>query len=303
MQATPYGKSAGRVGWIFVLPCLVFFALFLLFPIGYNIINSLLQTNTLGNTVWIGLQNYVVLARDAIFWTAFRNSLIWVVVTTFVQMALGFFIALLLERTVTRGRAIYRTLLFLPMAITPTVIALVFQNIYAPQYGLLFGLFQQVGLAAAFPTILGDPRTATYAIILVNVWQWIGFYVLMYSVGIANIDGELLAAASVDGAMGWSRIRHIYFPLVRSTHLSLLILGPIQALQQFPLIYLLTNGGPANSTQVMATYIFQKGYVENNMQYASAISIILLLVALLIAGGELLATHGEFAIGGGEQHA
>lgn len=302
MQVTPYGKSARRIGWIFVLPCLALFATFLLFPIGYNVVNSLLYANAVGN-ISLGLQNYVGLVTDEIFWGALRNSLIWVVVTTVVQMALGFFIALLLERAVTHGRAFYRTILFLPMAVTPTVIAIVFQNIYAPQYGLAFGLFQQFGLANNFPTLLGDPKTATFAIILVNVWQWIGFYVLMYSVGIANIDSELIAAASVDGATGWARIRLIYLPLVRSTHLSLLLLGPIQALQQFPLIYLLTNGGPANSTQVMATYIFQKGYVENNMQYASAISIILLIIALIIAGSELLVTHGEFAIGGGGRNA
>jgi raffinose/stachyose/melibiose transport system permease protein len=297
VQTIPYGKNARRIGWIYVVPCLALFAIFLAFPIVYNIFNSLLHDTGSGTTNW-SLQNYTQIATDNVFWTAVRNSLIWVVCTTLIQMALGFFIALLLERVIVRGRAIYRTILFLPMAITPTVIAIVFQNIYAPQYGLLFGLFQQFGTANHFPDLLGSPAIATYAVIVVNIWQWVGYYILLYSVGIANIDSELIAAAEVDGARGWARARHIYFPLVRSTHLALLILGPIQALQQFPLIYLMTSGGPANSTQVMATYIFQKGYVENDMHYASAISVILLLIALVIAGIELLATRGEFAIGG-----
>lgn len=297
MQVIPYGKNARRIGWIYVFPCLALFAIFLVFPIVYNIWNSLSRETTAGTTSW-SLQNYAQFATDDVFWMAVRNSLIWVVCTTLVQMALGFFIALLLERVIVRGRAIYRTILFLPMAITPTVIAIVFQNIYSPQYGLLFGFFQQFGLADRFPDLLGSLNIATYAVIAVNVWQWVGYYILLYSVGIANIDGELISAAEVDGARGWPRIRHIYFPLVRSTHLSLLILGPIQALQQFPLIYLMTGGGPANSTQVMATYIFQKGYVENDMHYSSAISIVLLVIALVIAGIELLATRGEFAIGG-----
>lgn len=297
MQVIPYGKNARRIGWIYVFPCLALFATFLVFPILYNIWNSLSRETTAGTTSW-SLQNYAQFATDDVFWMAVRNSLIWVVCTTLIQMALGFFIALLLERVIVRGRAIYRTILFLPMAITPTVIAIVFQNIYSPQYGLLFGLFQQFGLADRFPDLLGSLNIATYAVIAVNIWQWVGYYILLYSVGIANIDSELISAAEVDGARGWPRIRHIYFPLVRSTHLSLLILGPIQALQQFPLIYLMTSGGPANSTQVMATYIFQKGYVENDMHYSSAISIVLLFIALVIAGIELLATRGEFAIGG-----
>jgi len=297
VQATPYGQASRRTSWLYVVPCLLLFGAFLAFPIIFNVVNSLSHASPSGALAW-GLRNYQDLAADSVFWVAFRNSLLWVVCTTLVQMALGFILAVLLERMVTRGRAVYRTLLFLPMAITPTVIAIVFENIYAPQYGLLYGLFAHFGHGESFPVFLGDPRTASFAIMVANVWQWVGFYVLMYSVGIANIDMELVDAAAVDGATGWARVRYIYFPLVRATHLSLLILGPIQALQQFPLIYLMTEGGPANSTQVMATYIFQKGFVENSMHYASAISIILLLVALVIAGIELIATRGDFAITG-----
>lgn len=297
VQATPYGRASWRTSWLYVVPCLLLFGAFLAFPIIFNVVNSLSHSSPTGILSW-GLRNYQAIVADSVFWMAFRNSLLWVVCTTLVQMALGFIIAVLLERVISHGRAAYRTLLFLPMAITPTVIAIVFENIYAPQYGLLYGLFAHFGRADSFPTLLGDPRTASFAIMLVNVWQWVGFYVLMYSVGIANIDTDLVDASAVDGATGWSRVRHIYFPLVRATHLSLLILGPIQALQQFPLIYLMTEGGPANSTQVMATYIFQKGFIENSMQYASTISVILLLVALIIAGIELIATRGDFAITG-----
>lgn len=286
-----------HISWLYVAPSLLLFGGFLGFPIVFDLVNSFAHTTPTGILAW-GLHNYQALLSDDIFWTALHNSLLWVVCTTLVQMALGFIIAVALERVIRHGRAAYRTLLFLPMAITPTVIAIVFANIYAPDYGLVYGLFAHFGRAASFPTLLGDPRTASYAIMLVNVWQWVGFYVLLYSVGIANIDTEVIDAAAVDGATGWSRVRYLYFPLVRATHLSLLILGPIQALQQFPLIYLMTEGGPANSTQVLATYIFQKGFFENSMHYASTVSVILLLVALVIAGIELLVTRGDFAIAG-----
>lgn len=294
MSTTPFGKHARRFGWIYIAPAILFFGLFMLFPILYNILNSFKNPSGLQG---IGLENYRTMFSDPVFLIALKNSVTWVLLTTFVEMAVGFFSALLIEAYIVRGRALFRTLLFLPMVVSPSVIAIVFTNLYAPNYGLLFGVFQQLGLAGVFPALLGDPKWATLAVIIVNIWQWSGFFVLLYSVGIAQIDPYLLDAAEVDGARGWARIRYIFFPLVRSTHLSLMILGVIQALQQFPLIYLMTQGGPAESTQVLATYIFTQGYVDNNMPYASALSVILLLLALAIVGVQLVAVRGDFSIG------
>ncbi|MCL6454618.1 MAG: sugar ABC transporter permease [Alicyclobacillus sp.] len=289
---TPFGKSSRILGWLYVVPALAFSLLFLLYPVVYNVINSLRT----GQGISFG--NFSELLHDPVFCLAFRNSILWVIVTTLIQMLFGFILAFVLENYARRFRVVLRTVLFLPMAVTPTVSAIVFGNIYAPQYGLLYGVFQSLGISDKFPTLLGDPHLATYAVQMVNIWQWLGFYVLMYSVGIASLDTEVLAAADVDGAFGWKRIRHVVWPMLRSTHWSLLVLGSIQALQQFPLIYLMTEGGPANTTQVLATYIFQKGFVENQMPFASAISVILLLLALLLAGLQLLATRGDFSIGG-----
>ncbi|MHB1627633.1 MAG: carbohydrate ABC transporter permease [Bacilli bacterium] len=249
------------------------------------------------------MENYQTMFNDPIFFVALKNSVLWVVLTTLVEMAIGFFSALLIEAYIVRGRALFRTLLFLPMVVSPSVIAIVFTNLYAPSYGLLFGAFQQLGLAGSFPALLGDPKWATIAVILVNIWQWSGFFVLLYAVGFAQIDPHLIDAAEVDGARGWARIRYIFFPLVRSTHFSLMILGVIQALQQFPLIYLMTQGGPAESTQVLATYIFTQGYVDNNMPYASALSVILLLLAFAIVGIQLMTVRGDFSIGRTNTHA
>jgi raffinose/stachyose/melibiose transport system permease protein len=292
---TPFGKSSRLTGWLYVVPALVFVLIFLFYPVIFNVYNSL-KTGT-----GIGFGNFGTLFQDPIFGVAFRNSILWMIVTTLIQMIFGFILAYLLENYLRRFQVAVRTVLFLPMAVTPTVSAIVFGNIYAPQYGLLFGLFKKIGLADHFVTVLGDPHFATFAVMVVNIWQWLGFYVLMYSVGISALSTDVLAAADVDGAVGWKRIRYVILPMLRSTHWSLLILGSIQALQQFPLIYLMTEGGPANSTQVMATYIFQKGFAENQMGYASAISIILLLLALILSGLQLIFTRGDFSIGGHKQ--
>lgn len=289
---SPYGRSASIQGWLYVAPALVLALVFLFYPLLFNIGNSL---STGGG---IGGANFVRLFADPIFVTAFGNSLLWVVVTTAVEMIIGFLLAYLIHSFLNRMGAVLRTILFLPMAVTPTVSAIVFTNIYAPQYGLLYGLFNDLGLGGSMPSILGSPHLSSFGIMVVNIWQWLGFFVLMYAVGIAAIDPEIMGAADVDGAVGWGRIRLIVLPLLKSTHWSLVILGAIQALQQFPLIYLMTGGGPANSSQVLATYIFQKGFTEGDMPYASAISVVLLVLALVIAAIQLIVSRGDFSIGG-----
>ncbi|MGH7057582.1 MAG: carbohydrate ABC transporter permease, partial [Acetobacteraceae bacterium] len=266
---------------LYVLPAAILFAVFILEPIIANLVASFADER--GH---LGLASYATAISDPVFWVAVKNSLIWIVLSVVLELIVGFLLAVLIELYLRRGRAIFRTLLFLPMVITPSVIAIVFTTLYAPDYGILFGLFNALGLPGDFPALLGTPATATVAIIIVNLWQWSGFFVLMYCVGIAAIDREQLDAAAIDGARGWARLRHIIWPLCHGTTLALVVLGTIQALQQFPLIFLMTQGGPANSSQTLSTYIFQTGFVENRMHYASAIAVVLFVLALFLVAIE-----------------
>jgi raffinose/stachyose/melibiose transport system permease protein len=270
-------RRAAAGAWLYVLPALLVFGVFIAYPIVANIASSL--TGPRGG---VSVANYTQASQDPVFWIAVRNSVLWVVLCVLFETAIGFVLALAIEMHIPRGQAVFRTILFLPMVITPSVIALVFTTIYAPDYGLLFGAFNAIGLANAFPAVLGDPTTATYAVIAVNVWQWCGFFVLMYCVGMAQIDRELLSAAAIDGAVGFARVRYVIWPLLRSTTISLAVLGIIQALQQFPLIFLITEGGPADSTQTLATYIFQTGFVLDQMHYASAVAVVLFVFAMAL---------------------
>jgi ABC-type sugar transport system permease subunit len=270
-------RSRNLGAWLYVLPAMLIFAVFIAYPIAANIAGSLVGPH--GSP---SLANYRQAGADPVFWTALRNSALWVVLCVACEIAIGFALALAIEMHIAHGRIVFRTLLFLPMVITPSVVALVFNTIYAPDYGLLYGAFNSLGLGDHFPAILGDPATASYGVIAVNVWQWCGFFVLMYCVGLAQIDRELLSAAAIDGAVGFARIRHVIWPLLASTTTSLAVLGTIQALQQFPLIFLMTEGGPADSTQTLATYIFQAGFVLNEAHFASAIAVVLFVAALAL---------------------
>ncbi len=288
------GAILGAGRWeaaLYVLPAAALFAVFIAEPIAANLVSSLIGPHHR----W-GLGNYTMAAADPVFGTAIRNSLLWVVVSLAFEIAIGFALAILIELHLPRGRAVFRTLLFLPMVVTPSVIALVFNTFYASDYGLLYGLFRALGLASAFPALLGAPATASLAIITVNVWQWSGFFVLMYCVGLSAIDREHLDAAEIDGARGWNRVRHILWPLCRGTTTSLVVLGTIQALQQFPLIYLMTEGGPADSSQTLATYIFQTGFVQDQMHYASAVAVVLFLLALALVAVEYRLAGGGLSL-------
>jgi ABC-type sugar transport system permease subunit len=287
----PFRVGAGPAeAWLYVVPALLLFMAFELYPILANVIACFTSDQGL-----VSAAHFAAGAADPVFWTALRNSIFWVVVSTLLEIAIGFPLALLIEFYIGRGRPLFRTILFLPMVVTPSVIALVFTSIYAPDYGLLFGLFSTLRLGDYFPAVLGSQNWATLAVIIVNVWQWCGFFVLLYCVGLAQIDTDLLAAAAIDGAQGFARIRLVIWPLLRSTHVSLLVIGTIQALQQFPLIYLMTQGGPADSTQTLATFIFKTGFDENRMNYASAVAVVLFILALVLVGLEYGLASGRLS--------
>lgn len=270
-----------RGGIFYTLPAVSVFLVFILYPLLTNIAGSL--TNSRHD---LSISAYRHAFQDPVFLVAIINSIVWVVVCVLAEMTCGFIIAYIIEFYTKYSRRLFRTLFFLPMVITPSVIAFVFVRIYAPDYGLLFGLFNDLGLGNHFPAILGTISTASFGIMIANIWQWSGFFILMYSVGITQLDPSIVDAGLMDGATGISRVRYLILPLLASTHTSLLVLGSIQALQQFPLVYLMTNGGPADASQTLATYIFKVGFSENRFHYAAAIAISLLSLSILVISVE-----------------
>ena len=260
-----------------MLPGLAVFAVFIAYPIVANIISSLLGPNG-----GVALANYRQAGGDAVFWTALRNSAVWVVLCVVFEVAIGFVLALAIEMYIPRGRVVFRTLLFLPMVITPSVIALVFSTIYAPDYGLLFGLFDSVRARRAFP---GHPRRSRDCHLRGDRGQCLAVVRVLRADVLRRpgADRPRTAGGGGDrrGGRAGARALRDLAPAASPTTTSLVVLGTIQALQQFPLIFLMTEGGPADSTQTLATYIFQTGFVLNETHYASAVAVVLFA---LVAG-------------------
>ena len=267
-------------GYLFVLPAILFFAGFILYPILFVGYGSFFNWSTLANMQFAGMDNYVKLFHDPVFLKIVRNVVYWILITIFVQAALGFTFAYIIEEKLKRFKGFFRTMLFLPVVTSVVVIAIVWSNIYKPYQGILMNFLSKFGVPII--DFLGDPKIAIFSIILVNIWEWTGWSMVMYIAGINQIPEDVKEAAAIDGATGIQQVFRIFLPMLGGTHKSLVMLGIIGSLQTFALIYAMTNGGPNHATDMPGTYIFTTGFTNQLMGYASAISIVVLLFALIL---------------------
>ncbi|WP_151524544.1 carbohydrate ABC transporter permease [Serinicoccus kebangsaanensis] len=263
----------------FLLPTLGLFGVFVVYPIVFNVQASFLDWNGVTEGTTVGLSNYSTLWQDPIFRTTLRNSALWIPLTILPQAAIGFLLALALNGPL-RGRSIYRALFFIPAVLSPVVIGIVWQRILDPSTGVLAQASRETGLGWLQTGVLADPQTAIFGVIAVNIWTWTGFSMLFYLAGLQLIDKNLLEAATIDGANPWQATWRITLPLLRNTHLSLLMLGVIGALKTFELIYVLTQAGPNNATQMLPTYAFEQAFRLQSVGYAGAISVVLVVLAV-----------------------
>ena len=207
---------------------------------------------------------------------------LWGAITIPVQMLIGGLLAYFIERHTHRLRGFFRTMYFLPVVTSVSVISLVWVQIYAPYYGIAQEYLRHVGITMVSSPI-AEPRTAIYALMLVNVWQWTGFSMLMYIAGLANLPGEVLDAARVDGATGWRLAVNIVVPMLAPATKSLLLLGIIGTLQTFPIVHLMTGGGPNHASEVFGTQIFKQSFVLGDTGGGATLSVIVLVVALVLS--------------------
>lgn len=281
---------------MFILPALLLFLVFVLYPIIYIFQASTLEWNGISQGTFVGLRNYVDLfASDRVFRLTLRNSFYWAFLTIFPQMFLGFALAMMLNTDVL-GRNLYRAIFYMPAIISPVVIGIVWRRIYNPYGGFIADVGRLTALDFLAQSYLADPEIAIFASIAVNVWQWTGFSMLMYLAGLQGLSQEVLDAAAVDGATLWQRIHYVIWPMLRHVHLTLILLGVIGTLQTFALIFMLTKGGPNHATEMMPTYIFLKAFQLQSMGYASAVSVILLLLALSLSIFQVRVLGARFSL-------
>ena len=268
-------------GYVFLMPALLFFAFFIVYPIGFIIFGSLFKWSSLANMTFVGLGQYAKLLGDKVFGIVLRNSVYWVLFTVLIQMALGFLLAYVIEEKLMRFKGVFRTALFIPVVTSVVVIGVLFKNMFSPYQGLLTNILYTIGVKPPIDWI-GNVHSAIFALIVVNIWEWTGWSMLLYVAGFSQIPNEIKEAGSIDGANSIQTIFRLFLPMLASVHKSLVMLGIIGSLQTFALVYSITSGGPNSASEMPGTYIFKTGFKIQQMGYASAISVVILLIALVL---------------------
>jgi multiple sugar transport system permease protein len=289
-------RSKERFAWLLVAPTGVVVALFTLFPIVYLLWVSLQAVN--GRQMkFIGLDNYSLVATDPTFWDAVRVTLLYVVATTGTELVLGFALALVLSRKL-RGLGIVRTLLIIPMAMTPVVVGLTWRLLYTPPFGLVNYSASLAGMG--LPPMLTDPVLALVAVVVVDVWQWTPFMMLLVLAGLQSLPNEPFEAAAVDGASRVQALRYLTIPMLRGIVLVALIFRGIDAFDTFDTIYVLTRGGPGTATQTLTMFDFFEAFRWFHFGYAAAVAVVMLALLWFVSfgairsiGRQLLAGHRQ----------
>ncbi|MFI7608371.1 carbohydrate ABC transporter permease [Micromonospora sp. NPDC049366] len=242
---------------------------------------------------FIGVDNYVELAGDATFRGALVNTVIWLVLFGGLSVVGGFGMALLLQRD-RRGVGFYRAALFTPVVFSLVVTALVWRVFYQPD-GLADSFLRAVGLEHLIRPWLADPQTALYAVILPALWRQIGYVMVLFLAGLKAIDPALHEAAKMDGANGWQRLWHVTVPQLKGVNAVVLSVIVIDSLRSFDIVWSLTRGGPYHSSELLSTYMYSAAFQSLRLGYASAIAVVIFVLALAVILGYLVRAFREEA--------
>lgn len=283
------GPITGILSFRWIVIAFVLILWFVYYPIIDNfLVSTKNQDIFTGETAFVGLDNYRRLQSDPVVWTAIVNNTLYAVISVVFQVFGAFVLAALIEGlSDEKWRRFWRAIYFVPSAISITVTGLLFYFIYQPDIGLLDSALTQVGLADWSRAWLGEEQTAIYAIIAMSQWQGFGYSTLLFAIAIQKIPRELYDAAIMDGAGTWRRLWNITFPLTREMTGLMVIVTITGAFQVFNEVMVMTGGGPNNSSQVLGTWLYQQGFIENDFGYGAAIASVIFVITLLTGFAQL----------------
>jgi raffinose/stachyose/melibiose transport system permease protein len=278
-------RRRGLRGTIWVLPAVVLLAVFVYYPIIDNVRLSFFSWNAFSPAPeFVGLRNYQDMLDDPVFWRALRNNIAYAAISLIFQVALALVLAAVLEEFVKpRFRGLLRSVYFIPSVVSITVAGLLFAFLYNPRFGLLNELLGAIGLDSLQRSWLGDQATAIWSIIAMSQWQNLGYTTVLFVVAIQRIPSELYEAAKVDGAGPVRSFFSVTVPMVREMTTLLIILTVSGAFLLFNEVMVMTAGGPADSSQVLGTWMYRNAFLADNMGYAAAIATVIFVITLAFA--------------------
>jgi multiple sugar transport system permease protein len=288
-----------NIGLLFALPAVVYMLIFVGYPIVHNIILGFQDVDVMnflrGQKHFVGFENYVELFHDEVFFKSVGNTFVFTVCCLFFQFLIGFALAMFFNRKFSFARPV-RGILMMPWMIPMTITALMFKFMFSTKVGVVNNILTGLGITSANIEWLTDQNIAMIPVIIANVWIGIPFNMILISTGLTSIPGEVYESAAIDGAGPFQQFIRITLPLMRSTIESILVLGFIYTFKVYDLVYVMTSGGPVNSTQLMSTYSYKLSFDNFLYSKGSAVANALLVILLLVGIVYLrITTRGEDA--------
>ncbi len=268
---------------VFLLPALMLFLLFVIYPIFRSVYFSLYDWNGLGPAVdFVGLQNFINILTDQVFLKAMGNVTLIIMFSLGVQLPLALALAVLVGRNLP-GRGLFRTVFFMPYILSEINVAIMWMLLYNPDpdRGLLNAIVARLGGQPI--GWLSNTNIVLLAVFAALTWKYFGFHMLLYLAGLQNIPLELEEAARIDGANRYQNFYHITLPLLRSTIQTSVYLSVLGSIQQFILVWIMTKGGPVNASEMLATYMYRFGFVRFQLGYGSAVAIYMFILCLIFS--------------------
>ena len=287
-------RKLSRQLLLFLVPALVIYLIFNLYPVFQSIRLSFFEWDGFkGTEAFVGLGNYRDLVKDEYFGIALKNSFILVGYGLFIKLPFAMLLALGVNYRGVRLQKFFRFTSFMPCIISTAAVALMWQIMYNPDFGLINSLLRAINLDHLARPWLADAKYAIYFGLVPSIWSSVGFNFVLYSSGLASIPNQIIEAARIDGATYPKMIKSFYLPLLRDIIVISLVLDLIGALKSFDMIWILTSGGPVESTHLLATYMYKQAFTLRNFGYGSAIATVILVLAMIYTLGLNIATRRE----------
>jgi raffinose/stachyose/melibiose transport system permease protein len=267
----------------FLLPALVLYLVFAIFPVYSSIRLSFYEWDGISSVqTFVGLENYVtIFTEDEIFWIALRNTALWTSLSLFIPTSMGLALAVALNQKI-KGRNAFRTAFFVPGVIASIAVAGIWSWMYNPNLGIVNTVLREIGAEWLIQDWLGDYRIALLSVFAASVWQSAGSNMILFLAGLQTVPQDLIEAAKVDGASAMQRFFSVVLPSIRPTFVVVISLTIINSLKAFELIYGMTGGGPAQSTNVLASWSYFQALQLRNFGVGMAVAVVLLLITLVI---------------------
>nr|WP_263327679.1 sugar ABC transporter permease [Neobacillus sp. Marseille-Q6967] len=274
-----------RTALLYIMPALFLILALVFLPIVLNLYNSLFRWNSFeAGKTFVGLEYYVRLFKDPVFFTALKNNSLYAIISLVFQVGGGLIIAAILEdKLIRKFQPFFRTVFFIPSVISIAVVGLLWQLLYNPEVGLVNGVLKALGQAEWARSWLGDSEVAIYAVVAVSQWQYTGYMAMLFLIAMQKIPFEYYEAAMIDGASRIKTFFNITVPQIREMLLVGSVITVIGAFKVFDEVYIMTFGGPGRSTEVLGTMLYRSAFRNDEMGYASTIGTVVFVITLTLS--------------------